>query len=296
VLYEEDYCEADGSLLICFDCLAREPAEQLERRWLPRQQALPPERQLEALFEAARVLLKEGISEEDRVFPTLAFANAIGEGYVDLVDGKDRLFTAQQSPQCWETEADKFIQACPRFRPVDVVDGVLILERLPVSVKIIDFMHPEIVMPKAVTLEVIPSSRMAKPQHVASLYRKVLSAAGIPCTERRRGPLNFDFTEHISGNRLLITLKHTLEDIVDVEDLASVYPEGKPTFPHPSVIQRFYETIMGKPHGHGFARYLVARSRGRGPDADTLVPACVLGGTWKTLPEEGYSSSEVNQL
>ena len=67
-------------------------------------------------------------------------------------------------------------------------------------------------------------------------------------------------------------------------------------------------------------QYLVGRSRGRTPAADTLIPACVaaylrysggiesrkeihgllnehvLRGTWRVLPEEGYSSSAVNQL
>jgi hypothetical protein len=180
-------------------------------------------------------------------------------------------------------------------------------------------MHPEIVMPKRVTLEVFPSRCMVKPEHVAALYEKALSAAGIPCTEGTEASMDVKYTERIT-NRLVITLKHPLEGMADLEDLASIYPEGKPPFPHPLVVQRFYEMLMGAPNDHGFARYLVGRSRGRGPDADTIVPATVaaylrrlgkissrkevhrllnahvLSGTWKTLPEEGYSSSTVNQL
>lgn len=303
---------------ICFDCLVSGVSKELERRWSPERIPLPPEQRFETLFGAARVLLRESIGEEDRVFPTLAFANGLGESHVDLVDAKERLLAAQQSPQRWEIEADSFVQACPRFRPVEVADGVLILERLPVSVKLSNYMHPEIVMPKMVTLEVSPGRRMAKPEHVAVLYEKALSTAGIPCTEGTRGTMNFEYSEHF-GNRLLINVKHGLEEI-GVEDLALFYSEGKLTFPHPFVVQCFYETLMGTPGGHGFARYLVGRSRGRGPDADTIVPACVaaylrrygkissrkevhrllnahvLSGTWKTLPEDGYGSSAVNQL
>src|SRR5215207_1445610 len=177
---EEGHTE-DG-LPMCFDCLGREVDKRFEKRWSPKQEPLPPEQRFEALFGAARVLLREGIGEEDQVFPTLAFAVGLGEGFVDLTDSKNRLLAAQQSPQRWEIEADRFVQACPRFRPFDVVDGVLILERLPVHVEIINYMHPEIVMPKRVTLEVTPSRCMVKPEHVAALYEKALSDAGIPCT------------------------------------------------------------------------------------------------------------------
>jgi hypothetical protein len=314
----------DGSP-ICFDCLVSEAGKGFERRWSPKQEPLPPEQRFEALFGAARVLLREGIGEEDQVFPTLVFAAGLGEGYIDLETSKKRLLAAQHSPQRWEIEADRFVRACPRFRPIDVVEGVPILERLPVHVEITNYMHPEIVIPKRVRLEVTPSRYMVKPEHIAALYEKALSAAGIPCTEGTQGSMDFKYTEDF-GNRLLITLKHPLEDIVDegiapLEELVSIYPEGKPPFPHPLVVQGFYEMLMGTPRGHhGFARYLVGRSRGRTPDADTLVPATVaaylrrlgkissrievhrllnahvLGGTWKTLPEEGYASSAVNQL
>ena len=77
--------------------------------------------------------------------------------------------------------------------------------------------------------------------------------------------------------------------------------------------------LVGTPEGFGFARYLVPRSRGRSWSAGTLVPAWVAGdlrrygkvqsrmeihnllnkivlrGSWKSLPTDGYSSSEVNQ-
>jgi len=304
---------------ICFDCLIDQMSDGRSERWNPSKiRALPSEQRFEALFEAARILIRDGVGEEDQVFPTLAFANGIGEGLVDLASSRDRLLAVQQDSELWEVETDRFIRACPKFRPVKVAEGVLILERLPISVKIRNYMHPEIVVPKMVTLEVSPGRSMTKPEHVAVLYEKVLSAAGIPCTEGAQGTISFEYIEHL-GNRLLLNVKHSLAEM-GAETLASLHLEGKLTFLHPLVVQRFYETLMGTPSGQGFARYLVGRSRGRGPDADTIVPACVaaylrrygrilsrkdvqcllnahvLSGTWKTLPEDSYGSSAVNQL
>jgi hypothetical protein len=271
------------------------------------------------LFEAARALLEEGLGHEDIAIPTLAFANGVGEGYVDLADAQQRLLAAEQGSDRWEEEVDRFVRACPTFRPVDVVNGVVILERLPVSVKIHNYAHPRIVMPKFVILEVGPSFRMAKPEHVAALYERVLTSAGIPCTEGLQGAMRWRF-HTFPGHHLLIDVEHRYGRETEVEHLANMHPGGKPVFSHPSTIREYYKMLMGKPEGPGFAQYLVGRSRGRTPAADTLIPACVaaylrysggiesrkeihgllnehvLRGTWRVLPEEGYSSSAVNQL
>jgi hypothetical protein len=193
------------------------------------------------------------------------------------------------------------------------------LERLPVSVEVRNYAHPHIVMPKIVVIEVGPSFRMMKPEHVAALYERVLTSAGIPCTEGLQGAMRWRF-HTFPGHRLLIDVEHRNGSDARVEHMAHMYPEGKPVFSHPSTIREYYKMLMGKPEGPGFAQHLVGRSRGRTPDADTLIPACVaaylrysggiesrkaihailnahvLRGNWKVLPEEGYSSSEVNQL
>jgi hypothetical protein len=279
----------------------------------------PPEQRFEVLFEAARVLLKEGVGHEDLVIPTLAFANGVGEGYIALADARRRLLAVEHGSKRWEAAVDEFVQACPTFRPVDVVDGVVMLERLPVSVEVRNYAHPRIVIPKIVTLEIGPSFRMVKPEHVAALYERVLTSAGIPCTEGLQGAMRWRF-HTFPGHRLLIDLEHTHGSDTQVETLVHIYPEGKPVFSHPSTIREYYKMLMGKPEGPGFAQHLVGRSRGRTPDADTLIPACVaaylrysagiesrkeihaflnehvLRGNWKVLPEKGYSSSAVNQL
>jgi hypothetical protein len=283
-----------------------------ERRFAPTRKGLPPEKRFEALFEAARALLKEGIGEEDRVFPTLAFAGEVGEGYVELKAAKDRLVAARKNVERWPLEVDEFMRACPPYRPVEVVDGALMLERIPVSVEIVNYVHPNIVLPRAVFVTVYPHRRLADPEHVATLYGETLRARGLTYSTHRGGSLHYDFY----GGALHIELKHERED-ANVELLGADF---EPKFPTPARVREYYKMLVGTPESFGFARYLVPRSRGRGWSADTLVPAWVasylrrrgkihsrteihdllnkhvLRETWKTLPTEGYSSAEVNQL
>jgi hypothetical protein len=314
----EDKYEIEG-LRACLPCAAGELSQGWKDRWSPERKPVPSEQRFEALFQAARALLEEGVGHEDVVIPTLAFANGLGEGYVDLAEAQQRLLAVEQGSEHWEAAVDEFVRACPAFRPVGVVHGVVKLERLPVSVEVRNYAHPHIVMPNIVRIEVGPSFRMVKPEHVAALYERVLTSAEIPCTEGLKGAMRWWF--HTStGHRLSIEVEHRDGSDTRVEYMAHWYPEGKPVFPHPSTIREYYKMLMGKPEGPGFAQHLVGRSRGRTPDADTLIPACVaaylrysgdiqsrkeihallnehvLRGNWKDLPEEGYSSSEVNQL
>ena len=308
----------DG-LRACLPCAAGELSQSLKDRWSLERKPVPSEQRFEALFQAARALLEEGVGHEDLVIPTLAFANGVGEGYVALADAQQRLLAVEQGSEHWEAAIDEFVCACPAFRPVGIVDEAVMLERLPVSVEIHNYAHPHIVMPRIVTIEVGPSFSMVKPEHVAALYERVLTSAGIPCTEGLQGAMRWRFSTS-TGHRLLIEVQHSHDGHTRVEFLAHMYRKGKPVFSHPSTIREYYKMLMGKPEGPGFAQHLVGRSRGRTPDADTLIPACVaaylrysggiqsrkeihallnehvLRGNWKGLPEEGYSSSEVNQL
>ena len=60
---------------------------------------MPPEERFADLFKAARILLEMGISEEDQIYPTLAFANELGQG-VEIIEQKERLVSA------WEDGSD----------------------------------------------------------------------------------------------------------------------------------------------------------------------------------------------
>ena len=97
----------------------------------------PPEERFAELFRAAQVLLKESVAEEDQIYPTLAFANELGQGLVDLIEEKERLVSAWgDASDSWAEVVDEFSWRHPSIRPVKVVDGAVILERVPVDVRI----------------------------------------------------------------------------------------------------------------------------------------------------------------
>jgi hypothetical protein len=218
------------------------------------------EQRFEALFKAARLLLREDISEEDQVVPTLAFAAEIGRTDSNLVDVTERLAAAQVSHKRWAAASEKFVLAHPNLRPVRVAQGVLVLEWIPVSVEVIDYSHPKIVMPKMVVIKVHPHRRMADPEHVGALYEKTLSAKGTAYGNSRTGSMSFRF----GSGGLSLQLEHGLGD-VPVEHLRVIYPDGKPVFPHPFWAREYYKMLMGTPSGPGFSQFLITRSRGRPP-------------------------------
>jgi len=150
----------------------------------------PPEQRFHALFEAARVLLEQGGAEEDQIIPTLAFANLLGQGFVNLLSIRRRLVEASGDPEEWARASDEFVGRYGSLRPVRVADGVAILERLPVSVPIRT--DPYEATPGAVDITVHPHRRLAKAEHVARLYERVLSNADISADEQNVGSLSFD--------------------------------------------------------------------------------------------------------
>ena len=134
---------------------------------------MPPEQRFEEIFKAARVLLREGVIEEAQIIPTLALANEIAQGDLVLITAKKQLVAAWEgSSEAWEAEVDRFVRERPNFRPVRVVDGILILEWLPVSVDIRNYPGAGVQVPREVMITVHPRPRVALPEQVAALYEK----------------------------------------------------------------------------------------------------------------------------
>jgi hypothetical protein len=299
---------------LCEECIARLQSRGGVGVWVhTEEEPPPPEARFDELFKAARVLFKEGITKEDQIFPTLAFANEIGQGTEHLVAEKERLARAKVDGETWEREANLFLSKYGRLRPVRIVDGILILERLPVSIVIHNHQATEI--PEEVAISIYPHPQPAQPEHVASLYSKTLSAAAVPCEEDQRATMGFDFRSWY----LIVTAQRA--DVRErLKRTGVAQPIDAASFPHPRLVQEFYRMLLGVPSSDGFARYLVTRERGGAPEADNLIPACVafylrnygkiegrkvihrllneyvLCETWKTLPEDAFSSSETNQF
>ena len=60
-----------------------------------------PEKRFKELFKAARVLLKKNAVDEHQIYPTLAFANEIGQGNMRVITAKEGLARAANSPEEW---------------------------------------------------------------------------------------------------------------------------------------------------------------------------------------------------
>jgi hypothetical protein len=278
------------------------------------------------LFEAAQMLLRGGVTQEERVIPTLAFANCV-QVVRSLAAEKEQLVAAWEDPEAWEHEVEIFSWKHASLEPVRVVEGILVLERRPVYVDIHTPVYvgewdakptakerAKVLWDREVVIAVYPHPKPASSQHVANLYERALSAAGVSCEESREalvGSIRVEYRE----DHLLIIVEHG-DKTIPAEHREAAF--RKLVFPHSDRVGEHYQLLMGKPSGGGFSSYLHTRKRGRAPEPETLIPACVafylrtyiqsreqihkllnehvLRDTWKALPEEDCSSSQTNQL
>ena len=69
----------DKGYLLCAECIQRlEEGERLYAVFIPEfETPSPPEEGFGPLFKAARVLLKEGITDEDQIISTLTFSHEV---------------------------------------------------------------------------------------------------------------------------------------------------------------------------------------------------------------------------
>jgi hypothetical protein len=261
-------------VILCGDCVDRLREGGTISYWLPTEEEPPPppEERFAELFEAARVLLREGVTEEDQIYPTLAFANELGQGVVNFVEEKDRLVSAYSSDaDSWDEAVDWFSRKHASMRPVGVVDGVLYLERIPVRVQVHNYPIADVVVPRLVTISVFPHRRSATPEQVAALYDERLSSAGIPHEQSASGQFPYFAFE---DGYLLFEVGHK-RTAVAPEHIGTVFRDRKPEFPHPRLVSAFHKMLLGSASGDGFARYLVTRRRGPVPKPQALIPACV---------------------
>jgi hypothetical protein len=105
----------------------------------------PPEKSFQELLRAARSLLNEGIDKEESIYPTLALAAEIDLGVSRLADAKERLVVASKDDHEWEAEVKRFVSEYQYLAPVRLLNETLVLERLPLSVRI--HYHPATAVP-----------------------------------------------------------------------------------------------------------------------------------------------------
>jgi hypothetical protein len=223
--------------------------------FLAKESPEPPEVLFAGVFEAARMLLEDG-ADEDRGFPILSYAGLelrVGGG--ERAKLRASLAEASVNPGKWERLTRELSGKGGRARPVEVVGGVLVLERVPVTVKVWEGPEPE------VWIEVMPRSRPASPEEVASLYEQSMREHGLPCYEDCAISLTAFLTEH----HLRLIVKPEFLGVHMGDDP----PDG--SFPSPGLVGDAYEGLIEGNLGER----LRGRKRGRGWKPETLVPAIV---------------------
>jgi hypothetical protein len=175
--------------------------------------AFLPEKAFSDLFGTARVLLRDKVTEEAMIVPTLAFAAAgfPAELWKELLiagraenDSDPMLSEAARglynhiskdfagSSLDWSYLAREFSDFYSA-RPVTVVDGVVLLRRESVWVESI-YESPVGGVPCEVAISVLQGSKTPSPETVAEAYRHALSEDGVPWIEESSSPIR---TEHL---------------------------------------------------------------------------------------------------
>jgi hypothetical protein len=222
---------------------------------LVRESEEPPEVRFAGVFKAARVLL-EDVADEDRVFPTLAYAGLeVRDSGGKRAELRASLAEAWGDPEEWERLKGGLLERSGRVRPIEGVGGVLVLERAPVSVKVWEGPEPE------VWIEVMPRSKPASPEEVASLYEHIMREHGLPYEEERAISSTFFLTEY----HLRLIMKPVFLGI----HMGDGPPDG--SFPSPGLVGDAYQGLIEGNLGES----LRGRKRGRGWKPETLVPAIV---------------------
>jgi hypothetical protein len=278
----------DDAYLFCGECIRR--SKEGEDLYLVFTSEFeppgPPEEGFRWLFKAARVLLREGVSDEDQILPTLVFAHEIDRGAAG-----GRAATMYENtglmPHEWNT--------------VKTVDGIDILEEEPIRADIL-VKHPppdkgaETIL-KGVLIQVSFHKKAVEPKRVGSIYAERLTAKRVCFGSAPSGAMEYEFV----GNRLYLTIQ-----------LKKVSAVDESIFPTPQLVEQFYSALRKE-----FKKRLTAH--GRTFEAYNLIPASVAfllrasGGISsqkeihrllnnqvfgeKRLDESGYAStSEVVQL
>ena len=160
----------DKGYLLCAGCIQRlEEGERLYAVFIPEfETPSPPEEGFGPLFKAARVLLKEGVTDEDQIISTLTFSHEV---YRKPAKGA-------RTPS-----GERGLLLPTIFCGVKEVDGVHIVERKPISANILAERLPGKEgrdIPRGILIQVFSHKKVVEPERVASIYKEKLAAKGIP--------------------------------------------------------------------------------------------------------------------
>jgi hypothetical protein len=232
-------------------------------------QPSPPEEVFGAVFKAAKVLFREGITDENLIIPTLAFANQ-ASAQSELQTLRDRFADIADDPGYQEQFANDFQQRFRGLTPISISDDVLILRSIPLSPRVSKYPGTTIV--KEIEIDVF--ARSVTPEEVERRYTQTLVQEGVPYNEPRTGFCGF----HVSDTHVSIVVIPRKEPL-DSRQAAWHSSRGRQlTFPPPELVRKFYRSIKGSVYGGkvwGVSHILRGRQSGVAAQADNHIPACV---------------------
>jgi hypothetical protein len=226
------------------------------------------------LFWAAQVLVLEGITDENDIVPTLAFAARAPE-IPHLAELKDEFSKADEGSGVWERFRQYFLNA---FGPLQVKtkkDEVLIVRREPFSVGIYPYnpFKGKTEPIKEIIIDI--HARPVPPDTLADRYERALRMVNVSHERWDRGSVSY------KAYKDSLRLKVQPQDsTIDWQDEMQLQPQQEQLpFPPPTVVRNMYQSLL-----QCFGYALKGRKAGGPPKQENLVPACV---AWYLLGRRG---------
>ena len=197
-----------------------------------------------AVFRAARALLKERVTDEMEIVPTLAFAAHAGARWAWVNEKLPEYFR--------EVWPEAFAQTYKGFKLTGVVDGVPMLRQELAVVEVERYVGTE--LPRRIFIRAF--SRSAKPEFIATLYEQTLLKEHIPYDRCKR--ISFPSTE-VAAAHLTIAVDPDKEVTPQKASALSENPwMRRPSFPPPSLVRDYYKMMLGSVYGGQFKGFLYA--------------------------------------
>jgi hypothetical protein len=262
-----------GPVVWCEEC-----CEQLRSGEVPRvcepwdSDPAPPNKRYKELFRAAEALRLAGVTSENEIIPTLAFAARSFE-LTNLGVMRERFAKAGEGSTEWRDLEGTFRRAFDALEVVRVVGGVPIIFWRPF--KLVGYPYEETGVLEKVVIEVY--LRSAKGHDIAERYDRLMSRYGVPY---EGGEGNLGWQAFTGCLRIVVQPRAPGALSTLLEGRNIVNPErSQAPFPPPDIVEGTCETLIGsvskKKGNTGFAFALGGRDRGRPVDPDYLIPAVV---------------------
>jgi hypothetical protein len=208
------------------------------------------------------------VVDEDLIIPTLVFAARASVADAPwLAQLKDLFLKAGGSSEAWEGLWRLFIGTFDTLQPDRIANGVPILRRVDLYVRLFDFdpAKPKAWVVKKVVIDAY--SRSVKPRDVKAKYEKSLKMADIPWERWDRGSVSYKAYEGYL--RLLVRPEDT--EGVDPIDQITIRSGEQLPFPPPVVVESAYEGVWK----HFRDDALKGKQKEGYFKPENLIPACV---------------------